>query len=891
MTYFIPPPLGFGFLHRASRRAEGGYRPDCVFSSIDVPLNSIEKIEKVQGVSNCIRLTCTDFRVLTFTFDATKKWIKGFVLLLTRYTKRPNPRQLFAYAHYSEGLLSAYKHVGRRVQEQNEDLTSTSTTLSSVQKKSMPIEGLVREDEDGERGDDGEGNELYPVKPLTSMAGESFDYDGWRLYDAVLEYRRQGLLPRSDSDSAHGADADGIDKGEEESTASSKIPRSRADSEYFMPAKIVKEEEPGTEAPARLQSSQSLNSRRLAVPLETFLCRNGKNKWRLFLNDYLISETYPRVFLIPARFSNHEVRQAAAYRSNGRIPVITWGHHSGKCVLVRSSQPMSGLVGHRSLADERLIDLYRVSGGISKDNRTGPSVNDSETASYIARARQLSEENTGSVQKNGIFDTAVATTGRYRGESFHQRAMTVDSSEGGTGQKRRLRRSTESRWVEVGEIGRGIGQASLLQPPRILHFPLSPGVHLGSGRDRAPSSVEAPSSARIKGSTVASSVASNASAASALWGSMTIGARKHKDSRSSDGKTEPKKQGLDTVLVPRGKSRTKEAMKREQKQKAGEFASDDSHFYIIDARSPLAAKANEFGGKGVEDSSHYCIGKATIEYMYIENIHRVRDSLHALVALLVKQPGTIDASDDSKWFARLEATHWLKHIRMILEGSVRIVEIMEIKQSSVLCHCSDGWDRTSQLCATAELLMDPYYRTLRGLAVLIEKDWCSFGHKFHERTNCGGDTGKPDDVSPIALQFVEVIWQILRQFPCAFEYNERYLLAILDAMYSTRFGTFLFNCEKERVDNNVFTGKLLSTFFAHLVAAEHKTNHKLQCCAETVSLWTHLLSPINIALYVNPRYVPCFHTLWPSFDAKNIVLWEGYFLRYDSETQKRLQYL
>ena len=288
---------------------------------------------------------------------------------------------------------------------------------------------------------------------------------------------------------------------------------------------------------------------------------------------------------------------------------------------------------------------------------------------------------------------------------------------------------------------------------------------------------------------------------------MIIGAaRTHKDSRSSDGKTEAKRQALDNVLIPRGRASTKEAIKREQKQKAGEFASDESHFYIIDARSPLAAKANEIGGKGVEDSSHYCIGKATIEYMYIGNIHRVRESLHALLALLVKQPGTVDMSDDSKWFSRLEATHWHKHIRMILEGSVRIVEIMDIKQSSVLCHCSDGWDRTSQLCATAELLMDPYYRTLRGLAVLIEKDWCSFGHKFHERTNCGGDTTKPDDVSPIALQFVEVIWQIMRQFPCAFEYDERYLLAILDAMYSARFGTFLFNCEKERMDNNVYTG-------------------------------------------------------------------------------------
>lgn len=36
---------------------------------------------------------------------------------------------------------------------------------------------------------------------------------------------------------------------------------------------------------------------------------------------------------------------------------------------------------------------------------------------------------------------------------------------------------------------------------------------------------------------------------------------------------------------------------------------------------------------------------------------------------------------------------------------------------SVLVHCSDGWDRTAQVCSVASVLLDPFYRTLRGLMV------------------------------------------------------------------------------------------------------------------------------------------------------------------------------
>ena len=36
---------------------------------------------------------------------------------------------------------------------------------------------------------------------------------------------------------------------------------------------------------------------------------------------------------------------------------------------------------------------------------------------------------------------------------------------------------------------------------------------------------------------------------------------------------------------------------------------------------------------------------------------------------------------------------------------------------SVMVHCSDGWDRTAQVCSLASLMLDPYYRTISGFQV------------------------------------------------------------------------------------------------------------------------------------------------------------------------------
>ena len=113
-----------------------------------------------------------------------------------------------------------------------------------------------------------------------------------------------------------------------------------------------------------------------------------------------------------------------------------------------------------------------------------------------------------------------------------------------------------------------------------------------------------------------------------------------------------------------------------------------------------------------------------------------------------------------------------------------------------------GWDRTSQVPALAQLLLDPYYRTREGFSALVEKDFLSFGHPLH--TRCGHGEGKNEQggdegqLAPIFLQFLDCTFQLVNQFPDYFEFNARYLLLLSEHIYSCRFGTLLCDSERER---------------------------------------------------------------------------------------------
>jgi hypothetical protein len=159
-----------------------------------------------------------------------------------------------------------------------------------------------------------------------------------------------------------------------------------------------------------------------------------------------------------------------------------------------------------------------------------------------------------------------------------------------------------------------------------------------------------------------------------------------------------------------------------------------------------------------------------------------------------------------------------------------------------------------------QLLLDPYSRTLRGLCSLVAKEWASFGHKFHERCGHGNERADADgDFSPIFIQWLDAIAQLVRQFPFAFEFSERALLVMGHHLYSCRFGTFLFNCERERLEARL--------------------------PFRTQSLWAYLLHgpPERTRALTNPGYDPAAgDVLLPHASAclRGVEVWREWFLRW-----------
>jgi hypothetical protein len=132
-------------------------------------------------------------------------------------------------------------------------------------------------------------------------------------------------------------------------------------------------------------------------------------------------------------------------------------------------------------------------------------------------------------------------------------------------------------------------------------------------------------------------------------------------------------------------------------------------------------------------------------------------------------------------------------------------------------------------------------RTVVGFEMLLEKEWLQNGHAFLNR--CGhlpkvtvllrqvliASAQIPQsDTAPIFLQFVDAVWQLMQQFPDAFEFSPVFLIKLMHHLYSCQHGNFICNSEAERaaLDVRKKTLSLWSTLNSNPDSVVHKERER-----------------------------------------------------------------
>ncbi|CAD5207811.1 unnamed protein product [Bursaphelenchus okinawaensis] len=278
---------------------------------------------------------------------------------------------------------------------------------------------------------------------------------------------------------------------------------------------------------------------------------------------------------------------------------------------------------------------------------------------------------------------------------------------------------------------------------------------------------------------------------------------------------------------------------------------------IFDTRTEAIASAARAKGGGKEQRYHYN------QWRYVHaDLPQRKDFKDSLTKLI---EACIDYGHTEKWLYKLASSRWLQYVTDALTAAGTIAQWVHCTdtETPVVVHGGEGTDTTLLVTSLSQMLLDADARTVRGFQSLIEAEWITAGHPFqmrcaHSAFGHGTLTGPQE--SPIFLCFLDCVWQLMRQYPSVFEFNEQFLILIAEHAFASEFGSFLGNNEKEKFEHNVKS--------------------------RTASLWSYVNHPKILSDYINSLYQPYESVLWPSVAAPSIVLWERFYLRWQRNWTK-----
>lgn len=233
--------------------------------------------------------------------------------------------------------------------------------------------------------------------------------------------------------------------------------------------------------------------------------------------------------------------------------------------------------------------------------------------------------------------------------------------------------------------------------------------------------------------------------------------------------------------------------------------------------------------------------RCVLKFLNLPNETVLIESLRGLSTFCIS--GSLDKFNEIE---NPELMKWLTNCNSFLIGVTEILK--SIEEGPVMLQ---SYESTIVPCISAltQLILDPYYRTIEGFCILIEKDFIYYGHKFYTLAK-----KRDDENSSVFLLFIDCAWQIMQKYPLSFEFQESLLLFIVDSVYSCQYGSFLPCCEKDKADYP----------------------------KKTPSIWSFILT--NQSRFINSLYVEKEKLQNVQFDKSQIRLWSSFYLRHRFRT-------
>ncbi|CAG9815842.1 unnamed protein product [Phaedon cochleariae] len=213
----------------------------------------------------------------------------------------------------------------------------------------------------------------------------------------------------------------------------------------------------------------------------------------------------------------------------------------------------------------------------------------------------------------------------------------------------------------------------------------------------------------------------------------------------------------------------------------------------------------------------------------------IQSSFMKLRDLCTPENTRVFKSQDFKFYGLLDNTKWLLHVSTCLTKALEAAEHLSSKELTVVLQEDVG---------SPNLGHSLIIITKKDDSSLVQKEWVALGHPFANRL--GHILCKDIEPSPIFLLFLDAVWQLLQQYPQAFQISETYLTSLWDAAHVSIFDTFLFNCHHARCmaeKQYLQAFQISETYLTSLWDAAHVSIfdtflfncHHARCMAEKIS--------------------------------------------------------